>query len=227
MTRPRFTNLEHFLYCGCCSQLGYPLMIEWHFITCQLLQNVSLKVEFCSVLLNQAVAGCCHWPFTTNKETVVACSLNFYLFLSFPLKVLGIMMMFVGRFQSLCVLFWSAVVFTLEPLLPTMFGVVESHTLTLTEASEACSVLDVFLGCFVTCCIGGQCALWVILVGQPFFRWFTTVPSFLPVCKMALSHPESYKWLCKPFQTEMCQCLCFSFILEIHEFVAWCAHESF
>lgn len=74
-------------------------------------------------------------------------------------------------------------IFTLEPLLPTMFGVVESQTLTLTEASEACSVLDVVLGWFVTCCIGGQCALRVILVGQPLFRWFTT----------ALSHPESYK----------------------------------
>lgn len=93
--------------------------------------------------------------------------------------------------------------------------------------SEACSVLVVVvLSWFVTCCIGGQCAVRVILVGQPLFRWFTTVPGFLSVCTvctMALSHPESYKWLCKPFQTEICQCLCFSFILEIHEFVAWCA----
>lgn len=76
-----------------------------------------------------------------------------------------------------------------------MFGVVESQTLTLTEASEACSVLDVVLGWFVTCCIGGQCALRVILVGQPLFRWFTTVPVFSQYVQyvMALSHPESYK----------------------------------
>ncbi len=53
------------------------------------------------------------------------------------------------------------------PFLPSLFLIVESWTLTLNEASEACSSLDVVLGSFMTSWMSCHCALGVILVGQP------------------------------------------------------------
>ncbi len=44
--------------------------------------------------------------------------------------------------------FKPAAVFVWEPLLPSLFLMVESWTLTLTEASEACSSSDVVCGVF-------------------------------------------------------------------------------
>ncbi len=51
------------------------------------------------------------------------------------------------------------------PFLPSLFLIVESWTLTLTEASEACSSLDVVLGSFMTSWMSRRCALGFILVG--------------------------------------------------------------
>ncbi len=48
----------------------------------------------------------------------------------------------------------------------------------LTEASEACSSLDVVVGSFVTSWMSRRCALGVILVGRPLLGRFTTVPCF-------------------------------------------------
>ncbi len=53
------------------------------------------------------------------------------------------------------------------PFLPSFFLIVESWTLTLIEASEACSSLDVVLGSFMTSWMSRRCALGVILVGRP------------------------------------------------------------
>lgn len=63
-----------------------------------------------------------------------------------------------------------------NPLLPSIFLIVEAWTLTLTETSEACSPLDV-VGSFVTYWVRRHCALGVILVGWPLGR-FTTALSF-------------------------------------------------
>ncbi len=70
--------------------------------------------------------------------------------------------------------------------LPSLFLIVESLTLTLIEASEACSSLEVVLGSFMTSWISRCCSLGVILVGRPLLRRFTTVPSFLHLWIMAL-----------------------------------------
>ena len=50
----------------------------------------------------------------------------------------------------------------------------------ITEASEACSSLDVVLGSFVTSWMSHLFSLVVILVGRPLLGKFTTVPIFLP-----------------------------------------------
>ncbi len=71
--------------------------------------------------------------------------------------------------------------------LPSLFLIVESWTLTLIEASEACSSLDVVLGSFMTSWMSCRCALGVILVGQPLLGRFTTVPDFLHLWIMALT----------------------------------------
>ena len=100
--------------------------------------------------------------------------------------------MFVGKCEmSLCVVFcqqwfWP---WTLPwmPLLPSVCLMVESWTLTLTEASEACSSLDVLLGSSVTSWMSRGCSLGVILVGRPHLGGFTTVPSFLHLWTMALT----------------------------------------
>ncbi len=72
---------------------------------------------------------------------------------------------------SLCVLLVSSdfCLGTLPwmPFLPSLFLIVESWTLTLIEASEACSSLDVVLGSFMTSWMSRHCALGVILVGWP------------------------------------------------------------
>ncbi len=72
---------------------------------------------------------------------------------------------------SLCVLFGQQwlLPWTLPwmPFLPSFFLIVESWTLTLIEASEACSSLDVVLGSFMTSWMSRRCALGVILVGRP------------------------------------------------------------
>ncbi len=75
----------------------------------------------------------------------------------------------------------------LKLFLPSLFLIVESWTLTLIEASEACSSLDVVLGSFMTSWMSRHCALGVILVGQPLLGRFTTVPSFLHLWIMALT----------------------------------------
>ncbi len=74
-----------------------------------------------------------------------------------------------------------------RPFLPSLFLMVESWTLTLTEASEACSSLDVVVGSFVTSWMSRRCALGVILVGRPLLGRFTTVPCFRHLWIMALT----------------------------------------
>ncbi len=59
--------------------------------------------------------------------------------------------------------------------LPSLFLIVESWTLTLIEASEACSSLDVVLGSFMMSWMSRCCTLGVILVGRPLLGRFTTV----------------------------------------------------
>ncbi len=104
------------------------------------------------------------------------------------LKVLGIIDIFFGKCEtSLCVLFGQQWLLPWMPFLPSLFLIVESWTLTLIEASEACSSLDVVLGSFMASWMSRGCALWVILVGQPLLGRFTTVPSFLHLWIMALT----------------------------------------
>ncbi len=74
-----------------------------------------------------------------------------------------------------------------RPFLPSLFLMVESWTLTLTEASEACSSLDVVVGSFVTSWMSRCCALGVILFGRPLLGRFTTVPCFRHLWIMALT----------------------------------------
>ncbi len=57
--------------------------------------------------------------------------------------------------------------------LPSLFLTIESWTLTLIEASEACSSLDVVLGSFTTSWMSHCCTLGVILVDQPLLGRFT------------------------------------------------------
>ncbi len=94
-----------------------------------------------------------------------------------------------GKYEmSLCVLFGQWIL-TLQwmPILPSLFLIVESWTLTLIEASEDSS-LDVVLGSFITSWMSCPCALGVILVGRPLLGRFTiTVPSFLYLWIMALT----------------------------------------
>ncbi len=73
------------------------------------------------------------------------------------------------------------------PFLPSLFLIVESWTLNLIEASEACSSFDVVLGSFMTSWMSCRRALGVILVGRPLLGRFTTVPSFLHLWIMALT----------------------------------------
>ncbi len=73
------------------------------------------------------------------------------------------------------------------PFLPILFRIVESRTLALIEASEACSSIDVVLGSFMTSWMSRHCALGVILVGQPLLGRLTTVPTFLHLWIMALT----------------------------------------
>ncbi len=53
--------------------------------------------------------------------------------------------------------FWPAVAFALELFLSCLFLIVESWTLTLIKASEACSSLDVVLGSFMTSWMSRRC----------------------------------------------------------------------
>ncbi len=104
------------------------------------------------------------------------------------------------------------------PFLPSLFLIVESWTLTLIEASEACSSLDVVLGSCMTSWMSHHCALGVILVDQPHLGRFTTVPSFLPLWIMALTvvrwSLKAFEMVYNPFQTDACQLFCFSSVLE-------------
>ncbi len=105
-------------------------------------------------------------------------------------KVLGIIKIFFGKCEtSLCVVSSGFCLGTLSwmPFLPSLFLIVESQTLTLIEASEVCSSLNVVLGSFMTSWISRHCTLAVILVGQPLLGRFTTVPSFLHLWIMALT----------------------------------------
>ncbi len=78
------------------------------------------------------------------------------------------------------------------PFLPSLFLIVESWTLTLIEASEACSSLDVVLVSFMTSWMSRHCALGVILVGQPLLGRFTSVTSFLHLWIMSQSLRHSF-----------------------------------
>ena len=110
----------------------------------------------------------------------------------FP-KSLGDIKMFSGKTEtSLYVLFAQQLFFCLgtlpcRPFLSSLFLMVESWTLTITEASEACSSLDVVVGSFVTSWMSRCCAFGVILVGQPLLRRFSTVPCFCHLWIMALT----------------------------------------
>ncbi len=73
------------------------------------------------------------------------------------------------------------------PFLPSLFLIVESWTLTLIEASEACSSLDFVPGSFMTSWMSRRFSLGVILVGRPLLGRFSTVPSFLHLWIMALT----------------------------------------
>ncbi len=66
--------------------------------------------------------------------------------------------------------------------LPSLFLIVESWTLTLIEASEACISLDVVLGSFMTSWMSRHCALGIILVGRPHLGRFTTVHQAFSIC---------------------------------------------
>jgi len=74
-----------------------------------------------------------------------------------------------------------------KPFLPSLFLMVESWTLTLTEASEACTSLDVVVGSFVTSWMSRRCALGVILVSRPLLGRFSTVSCFCHLWIMALT----------------------------------------
>ncbi len=65
-------------------------------------------------------------------------------------------------------------------------GAVFALSLTLIEASEVCSSLDV-LGSFMTSWMSRRCAFGVILVGRSLLGRFTTVTSFLHLWIMALT----------------------------------------
>ena len=85
------------------------------------------------------------------------------------------------------------------PFLPSLFLIVESCTLILPEASEACSYLDV-LGSFMTS--WESHALGVICVGRPLLGRFTTVPSYHYLWIMALSMVHwSFKTFRNGFET--------------------------
>ncbi len=106
-------------------------------------------------------------------------------------KVLGIIKIFFGKCEmSLCVLFGQQWLLPRNSPMDAVFAqslIVESWTLTLIEASEACSSLDVVLGYFMTSWMSRHCTLGVILVGQPLLGRFTTVPSFLHLWITALT----------------------------------------
>ena len=135
----------------------------------------------CCVIFTPDVTGCT--PFKKFNFCLV-CPQNIY-----P-KVLRIINIFLGKCETS--LFFVSSGFRLGtlpwmPFLPSVFLMVESWTLTLTEASEACSSLDVALGSFVTSWMSRCCSLGVILVGRPVLGRFTTVPSFLHLWIMALT----------------------------------------
>lgn len=64
------------------------------------------------------------------------------------------------------------------PFLSSYFLLVESQTLTLSEASEACISLTVCLDSFVTSWMTRQSTMRGILEGRPLLGSFTTAPSF-------------------------------------------------
>ncbi len=101
-------------------------------------------------------------------------------------KVLGIIKIYFGKCEtSLCVLFGQQWLLPWNSPMDAFFA--QSLSLTLIEASEACSSLDVVLGSFMTSWMSCRCALGVILVGWPLLGRFTTVPSFLHLWIMALT----------------------------------------
>ena len=80
--------------------------------------------------------------------------------------------------QSFC----SAVVGTLpcRSFLPSLFLMVESWTLTLTEASEACSSFDVVVESLVTCWMSNEA--WCLAFGDLLIFWFAPPCSNKGVC---------------------------------------------
>ncbi len=120
--------------------------------------------------------------------------------------------------------FWSAVAFALELIpwmlfLSSLFLIVESWTLTLSEASEACSSLDVVLGSFMTSWMSHRCALGDILVGRPLLGRFNHCSMFSPFVdngsdRGSLEYQSLRNGFINPFQTDICQLFCFSSVLE-------------
>ncbi len=74
-------------------------------------------------------------------------------------------------------------------------GAVFAQSLTLIEASEVCSSLDV-LGSFMTS-LSHHCVFGVILVGRSLLGRFTTVTGFLHLWIMALT---MIRWSPKPLE---------------------------
>lgn len=112
------------------------------------------------------------------------------------------------------------------PFLPRVFIMVESWTLTLAEAWEACNSLDVFIWMIL------HLALGEILEGHPLLGILTTLPIFLHLDSMALIVVQrSLRAL------EMAGFVTFSRLIDIQKlvffspwglqetlfFVAWCA----
>lgn len=62
--------------------------------------------------------------------------------------------------------------------LPSVFGIVESCTLTFIDTGEACGSFDVVLESFVTSWMSHSCAIGEILEGWSLQVKFATVPSF-------------------------------------------------
>ncbi len=74
------------------------------------------------------------------------------------------------------------------PFLPSLFLIVESGTLTLIEASGACSSLDVVLGCFMTSWMSCRCTLGVILVDWPLLQKVHHCSKFSPFVDNGSDH---------------------------------------
>lgn len=147
------------------------------------------------------LATVCYWGFCLPSTSTSVSSANRIAFHMSPgpsrcflAKVRGASVFFLVSGFHLRTLPWT-------PFLLSLFLIIESWTLTLTEASGACCPLDVVLGSFVTSSMSRHCALGVILAGRPLF---ITVLSFLCllITSPTVAHwrPKALEWLYHPFQ---------------------------